>query len=146
MPLSTTNRKWLRSLTSKLFRELEPDRFGRTQLWPREVILSARHVKHIRDLVTKHSLVCVLDGGLFGDIGITIFEPPEVPGVALSFLCSIREDHIAGLKDDRSRGNGSVGTEVWKFFHDGFVDTPRNLELLELYGLPKPGAIDSYDY
>lgn len=144
--LAPADLEWLRSLESRLWRETAPDRFQRRYSWPTEVTLTPEEIDRFKKLIIQHALPCTLGEGQHGDIGIHIWRHPSVPGLKPEIIVSIWENHIPGLKEDRSRGIGNTSRKVWKFFHDQIAGTERNLELLTLYGLPKPKPIEDYDY
>ncbi len=100
-------------------------------------------VKAIIATIRGLRLPVTLDDGQFGELWITVYDSPEVPGI---------EPRVLGIFNQRNLGvgreatMGNVLSDAWALLHDKIAGTPENLRLLEFYGLPKPRERSSYAY
>lgn len=100
----------------------------------------------ILEAAQTHKLACVISNDNFGfSFCVSFFESPLAPGSPVDkAILVVTWQHvpksIAELK-----AYDSVFSTYWKFFVDAFK-TPRNEELLELYGLPEVKHSSYYKY
>lgn len=78
------------------------------------------------------------------NLGFSLYEAPEYPGLPCEFLIEITTDHIPVKKIQEARGDKGIET-VYEYLSK-FFKTERNKELLKFCKLPSPKPVSHYYY
>lgn len=152
--LSDEDRAWLKALNAELWSTNE--RIKLADEWkkiPREDLERALALIEPTPLVT--TLYC---SGMFGGVGITLFEHELYPGTGPERLLNISEqmvprldvrsvyEHLRGVPSRfRERKGGSFRQDCWDLF-TSYAFTPRNEEWCKMYNIKLSKDSISYEY
>ncbi|KKN65749.1 hypothetical protein LCGC14_0478880 [marine sediment metagenome] len=140
--LPKTDRKWLKDLEEKLWKELGPDKFDRSWIVESDTHLTISQLNRIFKLIRQHKLVTSIGCGTFGLMGYTmsIYEHEVCPGTGAECLLSITDKHMP-KKSERQEGLNFT----WKKFSQ-FTHSEENKEWLRKYRFEAPKQRSYYDY
>ena len=142
-PLADEDREWLVELNEQIWRDSDQDRFGRVHSFE-ERELTRKEWTRVKRLVRAHALPCEMHSGPYGGLWIRIFAPPAAPGAPAEYILAVGQENIPGFK---KIGGGYVKRHpaAWRALSP-LTHSPRNQELLELFGLEQSRASSYYEY
>lgn len=107
--------------------------------------VTEEELKTILDTARSFGMPMTLEGvGYFADIGIRIYALEPFPGVGNDWLFFLSQKHLP-FEWAHVPSKGLVNDRVWELFTE-YTNTPQNLELLRVCGLPLPRKKTDYDY
>lgn len=147
--LSPKDLAWLNKISAEIWQEHES--FERANLtghlsrkrWRTEKrSMTRQEFKRLERLIRAHELPCLPGGGTFGfGFSLTVCEHSASPGVKPDVIIVITGKQLPAALFGASPSND----EIWAAF-ELFTHSPRNREILKLYGFDKPRERAYYDY
>ena len=135
-----TDIKWLRTLGKKIWQNLTDPVSGKE--WSRSTRqLTSAELRRIKRVIVRHGLPCEMYCDGFGP-GMSIYTHPAYPGLEPEGLLNIMHDHLPHLPDNRG---GKAWRRAWDILSP-LTHSPRNHELLSLYGFKAPQEYGDYIY
>ena len=113
--------------------------------WSTNVALTEDEWESVKALVVDQGFPVTIGGGNpgLGGLSLVILTAPPIPQASPELLCRIKDDQLPDVPRRSPGGRERVAMELLK----PLVDTPRNRELLQWYGLSLPNFDPShYEY
>ncbi len=143
IPLAEKSQKWLQLLDQEIWNLTSASGNEPGSAFERRP-LSAKEWSRVLALIKESELPCELYSDVYGRLGIRVFAHPVVLGVPAERICFISQDHLPGFSN-KFVGYDKRHPAAWKIFSP-LTHSPRNMELLTLYGLEPSREEMYYEY
>lgn len=143
--LSDENERWLKGLWDEIWEKVDAhtrDNFSGRSYHTEKRKLTSEEWDRLKGLILDHELPCMPDSGTWGfGFSLNVFGHSDSPNVKPDLLVSVTGNHLPFLNHPSHKD----WDRIWATF-EPFTHSPRNRELLMLYGFGEPGDRLDYEY
>lgn len=142
-PLSEDDRCWLIALDEAIWKDRSPDEHGRCHHFEKRDLEEAEW-QRIQQLITAHSLPCVLWSGPYGELRMKIYEHPPFSDNKPTHICTVGRGNLPGFS-----ALGGDGDAKWPVAWDAlsvFTHSESNKQALRFYRFESPRERSYYEY